>query len=261
MFGLPRLLDLSARRSIRGKITNKEGKMQEGIFIIHVIDKFPYVYLEDIAVTLMMDPPGRREYKRKRNTELQRRLRSNRTHAEATECREKDAARQRKMRENLSPEGLRALRSRRAKSEKNRVAALSPDSLILHRQIHKDTEKLRKRALPPEKKAASRDKKTKMQREKRAAMSEEEKRKHREKDAKRKRDKREEKKQSRKKLHAYLNDKSNPMPLWLLCDIFMDDHNVDYDKINPFPKYHAFMVDFRGKPLHLYLPKYKPQPW
>ena len=140
------------------------------------------------------------------------------------------------------------------------MAALSPDS-ILHRQIHKDTKKLQKRALLAEKKAALREKKTKQQREKRAAMSEEEKKEHRKKDAQRKRDKRERKKQSRKKLHGYLNDKSNPMPLWLLCDIFMDDHNVDYDDINPFPKYHTFMVEMRGKPLHLYLPKYKPQPY
>ena len=55
-----------------------------------------------------MDLPGRKEYKRKRNAELKRRLRVNRKNAEISECKVKDAARKRKMRTELSPEGLKA---------------------------------------------------------------------------------------------------------------------------------------------------------
>ena len=114
------------------------------------------------------------------------------------------------------------------------------------------------RRLPADKKAVLRSKKTERQREKRAAMSEGEKKKQREKDAKRKRDKRTVRKQFSKKLRGYLKDKSNPMPLWLLCDIFMDDRNIDICEMDPFPKYHAFMVDIKGKPLHHHMPRYKP---
>ncbi len=124
--------------------------------------------------------------------------------------------------------------------------------------MHADLDFLRTRALPADKKSVLRAKRTERQREKRAAMSEEEKKRQREKDAKRKRDKRTFRKQFSKKFRGYFKDKANPMPLWLLCDIFMDERNVDINDMKPFPMYHAHNVEFRGKPLHLYMPKYKP---
>ena len=171
-----------------------------------------------------------------------------------------NAARERSRRANMSQEERTTQRKKHADYERKRVAALSPHSRIIDRQIHADGECLRMRRLPAEKKAAIRAKRTERQREKRAAISDEEKTKRREKDTKRKRDKRTIRKQFSKKYRSYFKDKSNPMPLWLLCDLFMDTHNVDICEMDPFPKYHAFMVDFKGKALHHHMPRYDPSP-
>ena len=207
-------------------------------------------------------PETYKEYRTRKKTESKRRWRERvyESPRRAGQYRVANAARERGRRANLSQDELLALRKRHAENERRRVADLSPDSRIADRQIHADSERLRMRALPADKKADLRKKKTERQREKRATMSEEEKKRQREKDAKRKRDKRATRKQFRNNLRGYLKDKSNPMPLWLLCDIFMDDHNVDICEMNPFPKYHTYKVEFRGKPLHLYLPKFKTSP-
>ncbi len=167
-----------------------------------------------------------------------------------------NASRERNRRANMSQDELNTLRKKHAENERRRVADLSPESRIADRQIHADGEKLRMRRLPADKKVVLRTKKTERQRQKRAAMSEEEKKKQREKDAKRKRDKRTIRKEFSKKLRGYLKDKSNPMPLWLLCDIFMDDRKIDICEMDPFRKYHEFMVEFKGKPLHHHMPRY-----
>ncbi len=118
----------------------------------------------------------------------------------------------------------------------------------------------RVKALPKEKQKTLRADKTRKQKEKRASMSDEEKKRQREEDVKRKRNKRAAQKLFRKKLNGYLQDKSNPMPLWLLCDIYMDEHNMDTTNLKPFPRYNTFTVDFRGKSLDIHLPKFIPGP-
>ena len=177
---------------------------------------------------------------------------------ESWKFRATNAARERSRRANMSPEERITQRKKHAENERKRVAALSPHSRTIDRQIHADGECLRMRRLPTDKKAAVRAKRTERQREKHAAMSDEEKKKQREKDAKRKRDERTVRKQFSKKLRGYFKDKSNPMPLWLLCDIFMDKRNIDICEMDPFPKYHEFMVEFNGKALHHHMPRYKP---
>ncbi len=169
-----------------------------------------------------------------------------------------NAARERSRRANMPPEEQTTQRKKHAENERKRVAALSPHSRTIDRQIHADGECLRMRRLPADKKAAIRAKRTERQREKRATMSDEEKKKQREKDAKRKRDQRTVRKEFSKKLRGYFKDKSNPKPLWLLCDIFMDERNIDICEMDPFPKYHEFMVEFKGKALHHHMPRYKP---
>ncbi len=207
-------------------------------------------------------PETYKEYRTRKNTESKGywRERVYESPRRAAKFRSDNAARERSRRVNLPQEQLLTLRKRHAENERIRVAALSPDSRTTARQIHADSEFLRMKALPEVRKADLRKKKTERQRQKRAEMSEEEKKKQRENDAKRKRDKRTTQKQFRKKIQGHLKDKSNPMPLWLLCDIFMDNRNVHICEMDPFPKYHTYKVEFRGKPLDLYMPKFKPSP-
>ncbi len=200
-------------------------------------------------------------YKKKRNAENKKAWRESLPRKKADEMRTRNAARNRKRLANYSPDSLLAHRKRNAANEKRRVSLRTTEISFLKKQMHADKEWFRVNALPEEKQRKLRADKTRKQKEKRAAMPEEEKKRQREKDAKRKRDKRAAKKSFRKKLRGHLEDKCNPMPLWLLCDIHLDNRNIDTSRLNPFPKYNTFMVDFRGKSLDMYLPKFKPGPY
>ena len=129
----------------------------------------------------------------------------------------------------------------------------------MKKQMHADKEWFRVTDLPEEKRRKLWAEKTRKQKQKCAAMTREEKKCQWE---KQKSDKRAAKKSLKKKLRGYLEDKCNPMPLWLLlCDIHLDDRHIDTSRRNPFPKYNTFMADFRGKSLDVYLPKFKPGPY
>ncbi len=180
---------------------------------------------------------------REKNAERKRYWRERLPTKRVAELKEKDKTRKRKERANLSPVSRSSVKKRHAENEKRRVASKTTETQLMKKRMHADMEWFRVRALPVEEKKRLRDKKTNNQKERRARMTEEEKKKQREKDAKRKRDKRTANKSFCNKIKGYFRDKSQPMPLWLLCDSYMEDHNMDITKLNPFPKYHTFMVD------------------
>ena len=225
-------------------------------------DKDPNPLACDNMILKMNDLPFQTmdDYRREKQAENKKLWRENLPSRKASMLRKVDASRQRNKRANLSQDSLTTTRKRHAECEKKRVASLSPESSIERKQRHTDYEWSRIHALPAEQKAALRSEKTKRQRERRAKRTEEEKKQDRAKDAKRKRDKRKADKLFQKKLNGYLRDKSNPKPLWLLCDIYMDNHKIDLSKMDPFPQYLTCHVDLRGKPLHLPMPKFVPGP-
>ncbi len=199
-------------------------------------------------------------YRQQRQSENKSLWRENLSSQRASKYKKEDATRQRKKRASLSPDSLTATRRRHAVYQQKRVSSLTPDELIEQRQRHAENEWLRVYALPAKEKAILRAGKTVKQRERRAEQTEEERAQDRKKDAQRKRDKRKAEKMFQAKRHGYLKDKSNPKPLWLLCDIYMDRNKIDLLQIDPFPTYHTFNVELKGKPLNMYLPKFVPGP-